>query len=117
MKLLHIVETLEAKVLTGNDLLEKDIDTCGASDLMSDILAGLSEGCILLTGLTTVQVIRTAMVAGVGAVVFVRDKTPPQEVIDLAQEQELPLISSPYSMFVSCGRLYACNLTGLDGRR
>jgi predicted transcriptional regulator len=117
MKLSQIVEALEAKVLTGDDLLEKDIDTCGASDLMSDILAGLSEGCILLTGLTTVQVIRTAMVAEVGAVVFVRGKAPPQEVIDLAQEQELPLISSPYSMFVSCGRLHACNLTGLDGQR
>ena len=117
MKLSQIVEALEARVLSGDDLLEKDIDTCGASDLMSDILAGLSEGSILLTGLTTVQVVRTAMVAGVGAVIFVRGKTPPQEVIDLAQEQALPLISSPYSMFVSCGRLHACNLTGLDGRR
>ena len=117
MKLSQIVKALDAKVLTGEDLLEKDIETCGASDLMSDILAGLSEGSILLTGLTTIQVIRTAMVAGVGAVVFVRAKTPPQEVIDLAQEQELPLISSPYSMFVSCGRLHACELTGLDGRR
>jgi len=117
MKLSQIVEALEAKVLTGDDLLEKNIDTCGASDLMSDILAGLSEGSILLTGLTTVQVIRTAMVAGVGAVIFVRGKTPPQAVIDLAREQDLPLISSPYSMFVSCGRLHACNLTGLDGRR
>ena len=117
MKLSQIVEALEAKVLTGDDLLGKDIDTCGASDLMSDILAGLSEGSVLLTGLTTVQVIRTAMVAGVGPVVFVRGKTPPQEVIDLAMEQEIPLISSPYPMFVSCGRLHACNLTGLDGRR
>ena len=117
MKLSQIVEALEARVLSGDDLLEKDIDTCGASDLMSDILAGLSEGSILLTGLTTVQVVRTAMVAGVGAVIFVRAKTPPQQVIDLAREQELPLISSPYSMFVSCGRLHACNLTGLDGRR
>ena len=117
MRLSKIVEALEARVLSGDDLLEKDIDTCGASDLMSDILAGLSEGSILLTGLTTVQVVRTAMVAGVGAVIFVRAKTPPQQVIDLAREQELPLISSPYSMFVSCGRLHACNLTGLDGRR
>lgn len=117
MKLFEIIEALEAKILVGNNLLEKDINTCGASDLMSDILAGLSEGCILLTGLTTVQVIRTAMVAGVGAVVFVRGKIPPQEVIDLAEKQDLPLISSPYSMFVSCGRLHACNLTGLDGKR
>ena len=117
MKLSKIVDVLEAKVLVGDDLLKKDIKTCGASDLMSDILAGLSDGSVLLTGLTTIQVIRTAMVAGVGAVVFVRGKTPPREVIDLAREQQLPLISSPYSMFVSCGRLHACNLTGLDGRR
>jgi len=117
MKLSEIIEALEGKLLTGDGFLEKDISTCGASDLMSDILAGLSEGCILLTGLTTVQVIRTAMVADVGAVVFVRGKTPPPEVIELAEENQLPLISSPYSMFVSCGRLHACKLTGLDGRR
>jgi len=117
MKISEIVNALEATVIYGNDHLDKEVTRCGASDLMSDILAALSEGCILLTGLTSVQVIRTAMVAGVGAIVFVRGKTPPQEVIELAREQELPLISSPYSMFVSCGRLHACNLTGLDGRR
>ena len=117
MKLSEIVRALDAKVINGNDQLDREITTCGASDLMSDILAGLSEGCILLTGLTTIQVIRTAMVAAVGAVVIVRGKMPPPEVIDLAREQELPLISSPYSMFVSCGRLHALDLTGLDGRR
>ena len=117
MKLSEIIEALDGKLLTGDSFLEKDITTCGASDLMSDILAGLSEGCILLTGLTTVQVVRTAMVANLGAVVFVRDKTPPVEVVELAEENQLPLISSPYSMFVSCGRLHACELTGLDGKR
>ena len=117
MKLSEIVAALDASVLVGEDQMDKKVNKCGASDLMSDILAGLSEGCILLTGLTTVLVIRTAMVAGVGAVVFVRGKKPPPEVIDLAETQELPLISSPYSMFVSCGRLHDCNLTGLTGQR
>ena len=117
MKLSEIVAALNATVLTCENKIDIDIETCGASDLMSDILAGLSEGCILLTGLTTVQVIRTAMVAGVGAVVFVRGKKPPSEVIELAQSQGLPLLSSPYSMFVSSGRLHACSLTGLDGSR
>ena len=117
MKLSEIIEALNGKLLTGDVFLEKNITTCGASDLMSDILAGLSEGCVLLTGLTTIQVIRTAMVANVGAVVFVRDKTPPAEVIKLAEDNQLPLISSPYSMFVSCGRLHARKLTGLDGKR
>ena len=117
MKLSEVIEVLDAKVLNGANHLDREIGTCGASDLMSDILAGLSEGSILLTGLTTIQVIRTAMVAEVGAVIFVRGKLPPQEVIDLAKEHQLPLLSSPYSMFVSCGRLHASNLTGLDGRR
>jgi predicted transcriptional regulator len=117
MKLSEIVKALDAQLIVGDNCLGNELNTCGASDLMSDILAGLSEGSILLTGLTTIQLIRPAMVSGVGAVVFVRGKKPPQEVIDLAKANGLPLISSPYSMFVSCGRLHACNLTGLDGRR
>ena len=117
MRLSEIVDVLDATLLVGEDKLDKDITRGGGADLMSDILAAVSEDSILLTGLTTIQVIRTAMVADVGAVVFVRGKKPPQEVIDMAKAQGLPLITSPYSMFVSCGRLHACNLTGLDGRR
>jgi predicted transcriptional regulator len=117
MRLSEIVVALDATLLVGEDKLDKDITRGGGADLMSDILAAVSEDSILLTGLTTIQVIRTAMVADVGAVVFVRGKKPPQEVIDMAKAQGLPLITSPYSMFVSCGRLHACNLTGLDGRR
>lgn len=80
MILSELKDILEASILVGNEHLNREFDKCGASDLMSDILAGLSEGCVLLTGLTTVQAVRTAAVAGVGAIVFVRDKTPPQAV-------------------------------------
>ena len=117
MKINEIVETLDASLLAGKDQIEKNITKCGASDLMSDILAGLSEGCVLLTGLTTIQVVKTAIVAGVGAIVFVRGKTPPPEVIEMAEIQGIPVISTPYSMFVSCGRLHSSRLTGLDGAR
>ena len=117
MKLSEIVHALDGTFLIGPDQSDKEVSTCGASDLMSDILAAVSEDCVLLTGLTTVQVIRTALVAGVGAIVFVRGKRPPADVLEMAHGQRLPLISSPYSMFVSCGRLHAHNLTGLDGRR
>ena len=117
MKLSEIVKALDATLLVGEDKLDQDITKCGASDLMSDVLAAICEDCILLTGLTTIQVIRTAIVADVGAVAFVRGKKPPPEVIEMAGIQGLPLMSSPYSMFVSCGRLHACNLTGLDGQR
>ena len=119
MKLTEIVNVLDATPLfKGSDeQLSGDIATVGSSDLMSDILAGLSEGCVLLTGLTNVQVIRTAMISGVGAIVIVRGKTPPQDVIELAQSENIPLYTTPCSMFVSCGRLYTKGSTGLDGNR
>jgi predicted transcriptional regulator len=117
MKLAEIARTLEATVITGADKLDLDILRCGASDLMSDILAGVAEGSLLLTGLATLQTIRTASIAGVGAVVFVRGKVPSAEVVELADAHGLPLVSTPCSMFVSCGRLHACQLKGLNGNR
>jgi len=117
MTLSELKDILEASILVGNDHLDREFDKCGASDLMSDILAGLSEKCLLLTGLTTVQAVRTAVVAGVGAIVFVRDKTPPQAVIDLARTEGIPLLTTPLSMFISCGRLHAKGITGLNGMK
>jgi predicted transcriptional regulator len=117
MKLSEIAQSLEATVLAGHDKLGMDIQRCGASDLMSDILAGAAEGSILVTGLATVQAIRTASIAGVGAVVFVRGKTPAPEVVTLAIDQGVPILSTPCSMFVACGRLHSLQLTGLQGNR
>jgi predicted transcriptional regulator len=117
MKLSEIAQSLEATVLAGHDKLGMDIQRCGASDLMSDILAGAADGSILVTGLATVQAIRTASIAGVGAVVFVRGKTPAPEVVTLAIDQGVPILSTPCSMFVACGRLHSLQLTGLQGNR
>ncbi len=117
MKLSEIIETLNASLIVGEDHLDKEFSRCGAGDLMSDILAGLSDGSVLLTGLTTVQAVRTAVVSGIRLIVFVRGKTPPPEVVQMAKEEGIPIISSPYSMFVSCGRLHAKGMVGLSGVR
>jgi len=117
MKLSEIASELDATLLNGADKLDGEITRCGASDLMSDVLARPADGTLLMTGLATIQTIRTARIAGVLAVVFVRGKRPAPEVIEVAEAEGMPLLSSPYSMFVCCGRLHARGLTGLDGRR
>ena len=118
MKLAEIADLLDASVLAGDeDQLNKEICKTGGSDLMSDILAGLSDGCLVVTGLATIQVIRTSMISGVEAVVLVRGKQPAQDVIDLAKSEGIVLMSTPLSMFVTCGRLYSNGMTGLDGAR
>jgi predicted transcriptional regulator len=94
---------------------------CGA-DLMSDVLAFTHEGTLLMSGLTNPQVVRTAEMAGIKAIVFVRSKLPPPETISLAEEKGIPLLASKYTMFETCGRLYraglpSCGLFELTLRR
>ena len=79
---------------------------------MSDVLAFTHPGTLLLTGLTNPQVVRTAEVAGIVAVVFVRGKVPPPETVALAEERGIPLLATHHSLYEACGRLYAAGLPG-----
>jgi predicted transcriptional regulator len=114
IKLADIKETLRAEVTVGHDKLDMPVKTCTASDLMSDILRGPTDGALLVTGLNNVQAIRTSAIAGVAAVILVRDKRPDPQVINQAREHELPLLSTPFTMFSACGRLFAMGLRGVE---
>ena len=78
-----------------------------AADLMSDVLVDARPGYVLVTGLVNVQVIRTAAIADLAAVVFARGKTVPPDVIDLARQMNVPAFASHDTLFEAAGRLYA----------
>jgi predicted transcriptional regulator len=114
MKLSKIIEIIEGKLHNEGVHLEWEIKGgCGA-DLMSDVLASVHPDAILLTGLSNPQVVRTAQMADVRAIILVRGKQPPKETLELAQREEIPLITSPYGMFELCGRLYQAGLPSLE---
>lgn len=115
MKISEITEILKARILVGEDLQSTVISGGGAADLMDDVLAAAAKGCALLTGVTTVEVIQTAKIVQVAAVVIVRGKTPPEDMIELAKTYNIPLLLTDYSLFVACGRLYMNGIRGLDG--
>ena len=117
MKISLLAEILEATFLCGEDRSDIEIDKAGGSDLMSDILAALSDHSVLLTGLTNIQAVKTAVISGVAVIVFVRNKKPSPEVVALAQKHGIPLLSTPCSMFLACGRLYNGGLSSLKGIR
>ena len=115
MKISEIKEILKAEVLIGEDLLDKTVVAAGGADLMADVLSAVAKGAVLLTGLTTEQVLRTAKVSDVTAVVFVRGKKPDEPVLELARSFNIPVLLTQYSLFVASGRLYMNGLRGLDG--
>jgi predicted transcriptional regulator len=112
MKLSKVLDVIEGKVISKSIDLDLDVQMGGGADLMSDVLAFAQEGSLLMTGLTNPQVVRTAEMAGIKAIVFVRGKIPPPETIALAAEKEIPLLASKYTMFETCGRLYKAGLPG-----
>ena len=115
MKLYEIKTILDATVLTGEENLDQTVVGAGGADLMADVLSAVAKDAVLLTGLTTEQVLRTARIAGVVAVVFVRGKKPDPPVLELAESYQLPCLLTKCSLFVASGRLYVNGLRGLDG--
>jgi hypothetical protein len=113
MTIAEIAEVLEAQFLAKNHELTADVPKGGAADLMSDVLAFGSEGMVLMTGLTNPQVVRTAEMAGIGVIVLVRDKKAPPETLSLAADAGITVLSTGYTMYEACGRLYTAGLPGL----
>ena len=103
--LADVKKLLGAEVFNGEDLSIQVVEV-GAADLLSDVLALSKTGSLLLTGLVSTQVIRTAVVADLCGVVFVRGKKPGEEILSLAKESKVPVLGTGLRMFEAAGRLY-----------
>ncbi len=115
MKISKISTVLEAAVLTGQENLDVEIYSACGADLMSDVMAFVKENVVLLTGLINPQVVRTAEMMDIKVIVFVRGKNPSQEIIDLANEKGITILTTKYSMFIASGKLYEAGITGRGG--
>lgn len=110
MKISKIVEVLQADVLCCESLVEHEVVSACASDMMSDVLAFVKDQAVLITGLSNPQVIRTALMMDIRCIVYVRGKHPDEMSIELAKANDIVLLSSQARMFPACGMLYAAGL-------
>jgi len=121
LTLQQVKDILKAEVLVGNDQMGRVVTSGFGCDLMSDVLAFAPPGALLLTGITNAQVVRAAQMVDAAAVVFVRGKRPlPTEpVLEMAKDIRLPLLTTRYLLYDSCGLLYCAGLKGCteDGGR
>lgn len=110
MKIRELVSLLDADALCCEDCLDDEIINACGSDMMSDVLAFVKDQTALLTGLVNPQVIRTAMMVDMPCVVFVRGKCPSPDMIALAKDNSIVLLTSRLRMYEACGRLYVKGL-------
>ena len=114
MTLHEVKELLQCEVLACEDDLQTDVTQVVASDGMSEILAFAKSRELMITGLTNIQSIRTADIAGVSAVVYCRGKRPDKKVIEFAKQKRIPVLVTKMVMFDICAILYNKGLRGVS---
>ena len=112
MNIRDVCDLLDAKILVGGDRMQAELTTAFAADTMSDLLAFGRPGGILLTRMTSPQVIRTSDIMNIKAVVMIRGKIPSAEVLHLAEELHVPILATGVPQFEAAGILYAKGLRG-----
>lgn len=110
MKLSEVKSVLDARVLCNDDMLDEEVLSGCGSDMMSDVLAFVKDQGVLLTGLMNQQVVRTAEMMDMKCIVFVRGKEPDEAIISLADGRGLVVMTTDYTMYNACGRLYSAGL-------
>lgn len=96
-----VIRVLRAEVLSGEGRLQRGVSGVACTDMMSRVLAECPMGTLLLTRLANVQVVNTAVVAGLVGVVFLEGLRPEGSVIDRAKAMGLPLLRTEVSQNVA----------------
>ena len=112
MTIREVLKIVDGKVLVGEDRLDEPVDTACGSDLMSDVLAFVKEKTVLITGLINPHVVRTSEMLDITCIVFSRGKMPSEEILEMADEIGMTVISSPLTTYTACGELYIHGLPG-----
>jgi hypothetical protein len=107
MKVSELVAKLGLKAFYVSE--DKDIHGIYISDMVSDII-GISEGQLLITLQTHKNLIATANLVDVAAIVFARGKAPAEDVIALANKAKIGLFGFDGDTWTLAKKLYEIGL-------
>ncbi|MCL2561517.1 MAG: DRTGG domain-containing protein [Rikenellaceae bacterium] len=113
MTLKDLCKLIDGRAVCGADRLDEGVKYGFASDLMSDVLTLKSDDFVLITGLANIQAIRTAEMSNVSYMVICRGKTVTEDMLELAEENDMVVIASPFSLFKCAGLLWQAGLKEL----
>jgi len=106
MKLDELIEIVDGKIAVGGKNPNLSFRLGFASDLMSDVLTLREDDILLISGLANVQVIRTAELSDISAILLVRNKNVSEQMLKMAADSDITIITTQYSMFKASGILY-----------
>ena len=109
MKVSELAE--KAGLIALNECEDGTIEGVYISDMVSDIITGAKPHAILVTLQTHKSVIAAANLTDVAAVVFVRGKRPPDDVVELANRAGIALLSTEVDTWTFATKLRELGVT------
>lgn len=106
MKLKDIIKALDLKVLTAADKLDVEASGGYTSDLLSDVMANSREKNIWITLQTHQNIVAVAKLKDLAAIILVNNRSPEEETLKKAEQEEIPVLTSADSAFSISGKLY-----------
>ena len=113
MKVKELVEKLNLKVLSGEKGLDREIDGCYISDLLSDVMGNAMEGNIWITLQThkiTLQthknVMAVASLKEMSCIILVKNLMPNDETIEQSNDEDLPILQTSLPTYEIAGLVY-----------
>ena len=117
MTIREVMTILDGKVLVGEERLDEPVDTACGSNLMSDVLAFVKDKTVLITGLINPHVVRTSEMLDITCIVFSRGKMPSEEILEMAEEVGITVLSTRLTTYTACGELYVHGLPGTKPKK
>jgi predicted transcriptional regulator len=108
MKLSELVKKAGLKKI--NEYQDRNFEGVYISDMVSDILTNAKSGVLLVTLQTHKTLIATANLVDVAAIVFVKGKTPPNDVVELANKAGIALFVSEMDTWTMASKLISLGI-------
>ena len=115
MNATEIQKILDAKVYNEVDE-EPDVDFGYSCDLMSDVLAFVTDKTVLITGLTNIHVMRTAEMLDIHCIVYARGKIPSDELLEEANDLDIVVLATAHNCYTTCGLMYEAGIRSKNVR-
>lgn len=106
MKVRELVERLNLKVLSGESGLDRDIDGCYVSDLLSDVMGNAEMGNVWVTLQTHKNVMAIASLKELACVILVKNLMPSDDTIEQSNEEGIPFLSTDMQTYETVGKIY-----------
>jgi predicted transcriptional regulator len=115
MTVTEVAERIEGRIVVGAaEAMQREIRGGYASDLLSDVMANSQEGDLWVTMQKHVNIVAVAQLNGLAGIVLVNGREPEEAAAKKAEDEHIPIISTPWQAFDVAGELFSL---GIRGRR